>query len=107
MGKVAHMTTSINFKGFVPTWDIHDRLAKARRAAGFEQSELAEITGISRRTLSRYETGLSEPKRANLIAISFATGVSLDWLENGEIPAGDNPGGGKVVRHQGLEPRTH
>lgn len=62
---------------------------------------------MARTSLARIEQGKSTPRRTTLIAISFATGVSLEWLENGETPAPDSPGGGDVVRHQGLEPRTH
>lgn len=28
-------------------------------------------------------------------------------IKKEEAPAPDNPGGGDVVRHQGIEPRTH
>lgn len=62
---------------------------------------------MARTSLARIEQGKTEPRRTTLIAIAFATGVDLDWLQNGETPTGDNPGGGEEVRHQGLEPRTH
>ena len=78
----------------------------ARTYAGMEQTDLADMTGLSRRTIGNYERGAVTPRRAGLIAVSLATGVDLGWLETGETPAGDNPDGGGVVRHQGLEPRT-
>nr|WP_306594222.1 helix-turn-helix transcriptional regulator [Corynebacterium striatum] len=71
------------------------------------QEELGDVAGVGRATIARIESGKGTPRRATLIAIAFATGVSLDWLENGETPAGPEPSGGDVVRHQGLEPRTH
>ena len=71
------------------------------------QEQLAQATGFSRATLGNAEQGVRRPKRALLIAISFVTGVSLEWLETGETPAENGPGGGGVVRHQGIEPRTH
>ena len=101
------MTTSIQLGGQVPNWTIADRVRKAREFAGLKQLELAESVGMARTSLARIEQGKSSPRRTTLIAISFATGVSLEWLENGEIPAPDSPGGGDVVRHQGIEPRTH
>lgn len=101
------MTTSIQLGGQVPNWTIADRVRKAREFAGLKQLELAESVGMARTSLARIEQGKSSPRRTTLIAISFATGVSLEWLENGETPAPDNPGGGEVVRHQGIEPRTH
>lgn len=91
-------------RNFIPTWDIHDRLLKARKAAGMEQDELAQLTGLSRRSIGRYETGQSEPRRSSLILISFATGVSLDWLETGKTPADDN-GGGEKWAHWDSNPR--
>lgn len=100
------MTTSFNMGGNIPTWELQDRIARARRHAGLEQGELAERSGLSRKSISRYETGLSTPRRPALIAIALATGVDLNWLETGKTPAGDNPGGGGAVGHQGLEPRT-
>lgn len=101
------MTTSIQLGGQVPNWTIADRVRKAREFAGLKQLELAESVGMARTSLARIEQGKSSPRRTTLIAISFATGVSLEWLENGETPAPDSPGGGDVVRHQGIEPRTH
>lgn len=68
---------------------------------------MARDLGMSRSTLAGIEQGARQPRRGELIAIAFATGVDLNWLENGETPAGDNPGGGDSVRHQGFEPRTH
>ncbi len=93
--------------GKVPNWTIADRVRKAREFSGLKQLDLAERVGMARTSLARIEQGKSEPRRTTLIAIAFATGVSLDWLENGETPAGPEPSGGDVVRHQGLEPRTH
>lgn len=101
------MTTSIQMGGKVPNWTIADRVRKAREFSGLKQLDLAESVGMARTSLARIEQGKSEPRRTTLIAIAFATGVSLDWLEYGETPAPDNPGGGEVVRHQGIEPRTH
>ena len=92
--------------GRVPSWDIHDRLAKARRTAGLEQGELADLAGVSRKSISNWELGNSTPRRSSIIAIAFATGVNLEWLEKGITPV-ENPDGGEAVRHQGIEPRTH
>ena len=101
------MTTSIHLAGTVPNWTLSDRVRKAREHSGLKQVELADRVGMARTSLARIEQGKTEPRRTTLIAIAFATGVDLDWLQNGETPTGDNPGGGEEVRHQGLEPRTH
>lgn len=101
------MTTSIHSHGWVPKFRLGDRLRLVRESVGMSQEELGEAAGVGRATIARIESGKGTPRRATLIAISFATGVSLEWLENGETPAPDSPGGGDVVRHQGIEPRTH
>lgn len=101
------MTNAINVKGQVPEWRVQDRLKRAREHAGLSQIELAQVIGISRATLGNAEQGVRELKRPTLIAISFATNVDLNWLETGETPGGNEPTGGEVVRHQGIEPRTH
>lgn len=93
--------------GIIPAFDVRDRVRKAREVAALDQTQLAERIGMSRGGLAKIEQGKSAPRRTTLIAISFATGVSLEWLETGETPAGDSPDGGSGVRHQGIEPRTH
>lgn len=101
------MTTSIHSQGWIPEFQLSDRLRRVRESVGLSQDELGEAAGVGRATIARIESGKGTPRRATLIAIAFATGVSLEWLENGETPAPDSPGGGDVVRHQGIEPRTH
>lgn len=100
------MTTSVNTGGNIPAWELQDRIARARRHAGLDQGELAAIAGLSRKSISNYEIGKSVPRRAALIAIAFATGVDLNWLENGKTPAGDHPGGGSkwAIRDSNPEP---
>lgn len=48
-----------------------------RRYAGHEQAAFAELLGTSRRTVSRIESGVKVPTRAELVSWSFATGVDL------------------------------
>lgn len=101
------MTTSIQSHGWIPEFRLSDRVRRVRESVGMSQDELGEAAGVGRATIARIESGKGNPRRATLIAIAFATGVSLEWLENGETPAGPGPSGGDVVRHQGIEPRTH
>lgn len=63
-----------------PQWTLADRLLKARVSAELEQHDLAELTGISRQSISNYERGKYVPRRPALLAIAFATGVPLQWL---------------------------
>ena len=107
MSIVGHMTKAIDMTGVIPQWAITDRIRKAREHAGYKQSELATELGISRTVMASIEQGVREPRRGELIAISFATGVDLEWLETGKTPVDPKTDGGNDVRHQGLEPRTH
>lgn len=59
-----------------------DNLVSMRKIHGYSQDELAEKIGVTRQTLSKYETGESLPdiERCRLIADIF--GVSIDDLIN-------------------------
>lgn len=57
-----------------------DNLIQLRKMNGFSQDELADRIGVSRQTLSKYETGESLPdiEKCKLLADIF--GVSMDDL---------------------------
>lgn len=86
------MTNALGNGGIVPVIEHRHRIAIAREVAKMKQTDLARDLGMSRSTLAGIEQGARQPRRGELIAIAFATGVDLNWLENGETPAGDNPG---------------
>lgn len=99
-----HMTKAINVGGVVPEWNVRHRIQRARDYAGLKQSELASEIGVSRATLASVEQGVREPRRGEVIAIAFATGVSLEWLETGKTPAGNDPNGGEECAIRDLNP---
>lgn len=107
---LGHMTIqSTSAAGAIPGWTMGDRLRKAREYAGMSQMELSELIGASKRTIGRYEDG-AEPKRPVVISWALATGVSLDWLETGELnEKTPSPGGDGVSSNEppaGFEPAT-
>ena len=59
-----------------------DNLITLRKIHNISQEELAEKVGVSRQTLSKYETGESLPDIEKTKAIADAFGVSLDDLVN-------------------------
>jgi transcriptional regulator with XRE-family HTH domain len=76
---------------------VGDRLRVAREVAGLSQDELAQLTGISRQTISNYELGASrKPKPPYIAAIALATHFNRDWIEHGTEPEPD--GGGEPLR---------
>jgi transcriptional regulator with XRE-family HTH domain len=50
-------------------------LADGRRRLGLSQAKLAEIVGVSQRTLSEWELGLSAPSHKHWDPLSSALGV--------------------------------
>lgn len=63
-----------------------ERLAEAMRDAGKTQQELAQATGLSHSTISRYRSGLMEPKQKAIHALAQALNVSEMWLWGYEVP---------------------
>ena len=59
-----------------------ENLAGLRKYKGMSQEELASAIGVSRQTLSKYETGESVPDIDRTRAIAAAFGVSIDDLVN-------------------------
>lgn len=72
----------------VPRWTLADRLAKARHHCGYTQGELADRLGISRNSVSNYESGTTVPRRLVLRAWAEECAVPVEWLESGTIPQG-------------------
>lgn len=60
--------------------DVGRRIAEIRRERGFNQEELAEMVGVHRVTLAKYETGSIEPGAMILSRIADALDVSTDEL---------------------------
>jgi transcriptional regulator with XRE-family HTH domain len=82
---------------------LTDRLAKARRAHGWTQQQLADRLGINRRTVVRLEDGSGKVTKAMLIAWAVVTGVPLEWLETGTITATDT----EAVTERYIQPRPY
>ncbi len=78
------MSTTEQVGHAVPSWDLTDRLVKARAHADLNQAELADRLDISAKTLQRYEQGRAVPRRGLLLGWAVATGVSPLWLEKGD-----------------------
>ncbi len=61
---------------------FQENLIALRKMHNISQEELAEKVGVSRQTLSKYETGESIPDIEKTKAIADTFGVSLDDLVN-------------------------
>lgn len=74
-----------------------DRLQAARREAGISGERMAELLGVNRRTITRWESSESAPP-AVVIAYAVSTETNLGWLQTGvpSLPPNVTPLGGKT-----------
>ena len=69
---------------------IHEKVQHCRKNAGMSQEMFAEKLGVSRQSVSKWETGTAAPDLDNLVAIARLFGVTTDWLlmeDTPEVPA--------------------
>lgn len=64
--------------------DIGNKIKNARKEKGLTQEQAAQILGVSRQTISNWETEKSYPDIINVIKMSEHYDVSLDYLLKGE-----------------------
>lgn len=57
-----------------------EKLKAHRKEKGLSQEKLAELVGVSRQAVTKWEANLSLPSSENLLALSSILGVSLDEL---------------------------
>ncbi|MFD7718770.1 helix-turn-helix transcriptional regulator [Streptomyces sp. NPDC059814] len=78
------------------------RLAKRRRTLGYSQEKLAQLLGVDRTTVGRWESGRIDPQPPQRRGLAIALEVSLEELDALLAPArtADRDSGG----HQSSEP---
>jgi len=62
---------------------LSERIKNQRDQSGLSQEKVAELVGVSRQAVTKWETGQSAPSTANLITLSEVFGVSLGELISG------------------------
>lgn len=77
-----------------PEFDLADRLRKALRHSGISVQDMAAYLDVSRNTIGRYVNGHTVPDRRTMLLWAMRTGVAVEWLERGDIPAPVGPGSG-------------
>ena len=60
--------------------ELSEKILQLRKALGFSQEQLAEQVGVSRQSISKWETGQSVPELDKLVILSQVFGVSTDEL---------------------------
>lgn len=61
-----------------------NRLQELRKKHGYSQEELADVLGVSRQAISKWERGDASPDTDNLIALAKIYNITIDELINGE-----------------------
>lgn len=59
-----------------------EKIAQCRKEKGLTQAELADLMGVSRQAVSRWESDLAFPETEKLLKLSKLFGCSTDWLLN-------------------------
>ncbi len=62
-----------------------DKIIELRKKSGWSQEELAEKLGVSRQSVSKWESAQSVPDLKKILAMSEIFGVSTDYLLKDEI----------------------
>ena len=67
---------------------ISEKIYRCRKANGLSQEELAGLLGVSRHSVSKWETGDALPEIGKLLPMAKSFGVTTDWLldEGKEYP---------------------
>lgn len=60
--------------------NLSEKIIRERKRMGLSQEQLADMLGITRQSVSKWEAGSSIPETAKLIAMSELFQVSLDYL---------------------------
>lgn len=57
-----------------------EKLSSLRRRKGYSQEQLADRLGVTRQSVSKWESGAAMPELSKLITLSEVFGVSVDYL---------------------------
>lgn len=70
-----------------------DKIAKLRRENNYTQEQLADIFGVSRQSISKWESGAAYPEVDKLIRMGELFGCTMDYLLRDEVtePSAVNP----------------
>ena len=66
--------------------EFQQRLNDLRKKAGLSQEGLADLLGVTRQAVQKWEAGTSRPDMDNLAALARYFNVTLDYLVTGQEP---------------------
>lgn len=86
---------------------LADKIMTLRKKSGWSQEDLADQLGISRQSVSKWESGMSIPDLEKIVKMSSLFGVSTDYLLKdeieGELPSETMATDDEVLRSVSLE----
>jgi len=69
-----------NLQTEVMNVDIAERLQELRKKAGYSQEQVAEMLGLSRQAISKWESGQGKPEIDNIVKLTEIYNVSADYI---------------------------
>ena len=70
---------------------LSEKIINLRKSRGWSQEELAEKLDVSRQSVSKWESGVSNPELDKIVAMSTLFGVSTDYLLKDATAAENEP----------------
>ncbi|WP_298030694.1 helix-turn-helix domain-containing protein [uncultured Dysosmobacter sp.] len=81
--------------------EFSEKLMNLRRREGLSQEQLADRLGVTRQSVSKWESGTAMPELVKLISLSELFGVSVDYLVKDRLEEPEFPSGvEEVSSHQ-------
>ena len=71
---------------------LGDKLSKLRKENNYTQEQLADVLGVSRQSVSKWEGNITYPETDKLIRISELFDCSLDYLLKDAVETDKNTG---------------
>lgn len=73
---------------------IAERLQELRKQSGYSQEQVAEMLGLSRQAISKWESGQGKPEIDNIVKLTEIYDVSADYIllgtEKVSVPLPEN-----------------
>lgn len=82
-----------------------DNLIALRKRAGVSQEELANVIGVSRQSISKYENGTAEPDLTHLAKLKTYFGISYDSLLEGRQVVTESSITGSILIQSAIDGR--
>lgn len=71
--------------------EFSEKLMNLRRREGLSQEQLADRLGVTRQSVSKWESGTAMPELVKLISLSELFGVSVDYLVKDRLEEPETP----------------